>query len=79
MDDPEKALLALSDYELSCVVADRINSLTRALQGLLDRHVELVSCGDCGFWDVEDEDEVKAARAALEPWKPNPQAGTHHP
>lgn len=39
--------------------------LLSALTLLLDRHVELVSCGDCGNWDVEREEAVIAARAAL--------------
>jgi len=39
--------------------------LFAALIGLIDRHSELVSSGDCGFWDVENEDAMKAARAAI--------------
>lgn len=39
--------------------------LAAALAALLDRYVDLVNCGDCGFWDPEAEDEVIAARAAL--------------
>lgn len=42
-----------------------VESLRAALIGLLDNHVALVSCGDCGSWDVEAEPEVVAARAAL--------------
>ncbi len=40
--------------------------LVEALRGLLARYVGLVESGDAGFWDAETEDEVKAARAALE-------------
>lgn len=39
--------------------------LREALAALLERYTGLVNCGDCGFWDPETEDEVKAARAAL--------------
>lgn len=39
--------------------------LFAALNGLIDRHSALVASGDCGFWDVENEDEMKAARAAI--------------
>lgn len=39
--------------------------LREALEGLLERYTELVNCGDCGFWNPEEEDAVKFARAAL--------------
>lgn len=39
--------------------------MIEALRGLLERHVQLVTCGDCGTWDVEEEPEVIVARAAL--------------
>lgn len=39
--------------------------LRAALNGLLDKHCELVNSGDCGFWDVEGEGAVIAARRAL--------------
>jgi hypothetical protein len=28
-------------------------------------YVEMVNSGDCGFWEPENEDKVKAARAAI--------------
>ena len=34
-------------------------------EDLLERYVTLVNSGDCGFWDPEAEEGVKAARAAL--------------
>lgn len=43
------------------------DALVSALAGLLERYTSLVNCGDCGNWDPETEDEVKAARAALAP------------
>lgn len=39
--------------------------LAGALTELLDNHVQLVSCGDCGSWDVETEAAVIQARSAL--------------
>lgn len=39
--------------------------LLEALQGLLKNHVDLISSGDCGNWDVEQEPEVIAARLAI--------------
>lgn len=46
------------------------DALLEALHALLDNHVQLVyvqlvSCGDCGNWDVETEEAVIAARAAI--------------
>jgi hypothetical protein len=40
--------------------------LLAALEGLLENHCSLVSSGDCGFWNVEEESEVIQARAAIE-------------
>jgi hypothetical protein len=40
--------------------------LLAALEGLLDNHCSLVSSGDCGFWNVEEESEVIQVRAAIE-------------
>lgn len=43
---------------------ERAKRLAEALEALLKNHVRLVSCGDCGNWDVETEQEVIASRAA---------------
>jgi hypothetical protein len=40
-------------------------SMRAALTSLLRRHCRLVESGDCGFWNVEEEEEVIAARRAL--------------
>jgi len=39
--------------------------LREALESITARYVDLASSGDCGFWDCEQEDVVKQARAAL--------------
>lgn len=53
----------------SCDNVERLTDenarLRAALVGLLDRYCDLVNCGDCGYWDPEKEEPVKAARAAL--------------
>lgn len=41
------------------------NAMRDALESLLKHYVDMVESGDCGFWDAEAEDVVKAARAAL--------------
>lgn len=41
------------------------NELLAALKGVLERYAGLVNCGDCGFWDIESEPEVIAARKAI--------------
>jgi hypothetical protein len=46
-------------------LAARVAALEAALEALLDNHVQLVSSGDRGFWNAEDEPEVQAARAVL--------------
>ena len=58
--------------EMSVAIRRAIDALTNhtaamkeALEGLLNRYVGLVNSGDAGFWNPEEEDEVKAARAAL--------------
>ncbi len=45
--------------------------LLAALEMVLRHYVELASSGDCGFWDPEEEDVVKAARAVIERAKAN--------
>ncbi len=44
-----------------------VERLRDALVAILDRYVGLANSGDAGFWNPEDEEEVIAARAALEP------------
>lgn len=39
--------------------------MAKALERFLDHYVAMVSSGDCGFWNPEDEAHVKAARSAL--------------
>lgn len=41
--------------------------LAKPLEALLKRYVGLISSGDCGFWNPEEEKEVIAARAVLTP------------
>jgi hypothetical protein len=57
------------DYGHGAEIAKRCNAherLVEALTTLLERHTSLVNCGDCGNWNPETEDEVIAARAALQ-------------
>jgi hypothetical protein len=39
--------------------------LIDALKVMTEHYVELAGSGDCGFWNPEDEPEVKQARAIL--------------
>jgi len=39
--------------------------LFEALVNITDRYIALVSSGDCGFWDEEDEDQVIKAKEAI--------------
>lgn len=53
--------LALANAELRGIASE----LHEALSALLKHYVTLIQSGDCGFWDPEKEDQVRAARAAL--------------
>jgi hypothetical protein len=44
---------------------DRIKRLEEALEGTVKWIVHLADSGDAGFWDVEKQSEIIAARAAL--------------
>lgn len=46
--------------------ARKADALEAAGRALLDHYIELVNCGDCGFWDPEEEGPVTAMRKALE-------------
>jgi ribosomal protein L16/L10AE len=45
--------------------ADVNDALVAALEGTLGKWVALVESGDAGFWNAEEEEHVKASRAAL--------------
>ena len=47
------------------VAADLIERLREALVAMTKHYVRLVNSGDAGFWNPEDEDVVKQARAAI--------------
>lgn len=47
-------------------LVEEVERLREALAALVNEYVELVKSGDCGFWGPEKEDEVIAARKALE-------------
>ena len=40
-------------------------AMREALEEITNYYCRLVNSGDCGFWNPEDDEEVKAARAAL--------------
>ena len=42
-----------------------VDDLLAALAALLLAHRSLVNSDDCGFWEVENEEAVIAARAAI--------------
>ena len=59
------AIEAAAGFEQRATRAEAALAVAQeALRGVLHRHVRLVESGDCGFWDVEKEPEVIAARAA---------------
>ena len=47
------------------VANERIKRLEEALEGTVKWIVQLADSGDAGFWHVDDQPEIIAARAAL--------------
>ena len=43
----------------------RTTDLVDCLSDMTEHYVQLVSCGDCGNWDAEEESEVIAARKMI--------------
>ncbi len=61
-----KMLEAEKAFELIKAKPDAVNTeLLEALEKFLDMYTRLVDSGDTGTWDMELEDEVIAARAAI--------------
>ena len=50
---------------MSAVIGKRAIAMRTALDNLLKRYVSLANSGDCGFWEAEEEDQVKQARKAM--------------
>ena len=46
--------------------AEEVNRLREALEKMVAHYCELANSGDCGWWNPEDEDVIKVARAALD-------------
>ena len=66
--DPEPKVLINNARALERALnnADaRIKRLEEALEGTVKWIVHLADSGDAGFWDVEKQSEIIAARAAL--------------
>ena len=52
----------------AALIVRAVNSfepMKEALENLTKRYCDLVNCGDCGFWEPEDEKEIIASRAAI--------------
>ena len=64
---PDRILLVspASPFNPQSGAQQRTALLYEALQTITKRYVDLVNCGDCGFWNPEQEPEVIKARAAL--------------
>lgn len=48
-------------YEKNQTASEALNQL----QKILNKYVELVSSGDCGFWNAEEEIDVRECRAFI--------------
>ncbi len=49
----------------NAAITEQRDELLEALVNVLRRYTDLINSGDAGNWDPEEEDEVKAARAAI--------------
>lgn len=64
---PSQAARCVEELKGRATAAEAALERARAaLTTMLNRYVDMVNSGDCGFWNPEDEDCVKQARAALE-------------
>lgn len=45
--------------------SEELRDLVDCLDDMTKHYVELAGCGDCGFWDPEQELEVIAARKMI--------------
>ena len=70
----DNTFIAKLDFKMSydeanaALIVRAVNSfeaMKEALENLTKRYCDLVNCGDCGFWEPEDEKEIIASRAAL--------------
>ena len=51
--------------ERELALLTRVGELERALAHMVEHYISLADSGDAGFWNPEEEPEVKAARAVL--------------
>jgi hypothetical protein len=61
---------AVADARLIAAAPD----LLASLEAVTKHYVDLINCGDCGNWNPEDEDPIKAARTAIAKAKGTPNA-----
>lgn len=65
MDAKNKHAALVADVVLYEDRGERIKRLEEALEGSLKWIVDLANSGDIGFWNIEEDSEIIAARAAL--------------
>ena len=58
-DALEKGLAAMEQ------MVEALRDVTDCLSDMTEHYVRLAGCGDCGFWDPEQESEVIAARKMI--------------
>jgi hypothetical protein len=69
-DEQEAAVFKSWNTRIAAGADAEVARLRAALTSITNRYCDLAESGDCGFWDPEDEDEVKQARAAIAPDAP---------
>lgn len=63
--EPNNRGVAYEEYLPNAHLCAAAPDLYDALSQLVEHYTGLVASGDCGYWDAEQEEAVKAARAAL--------------
>ena len=64
-DYGDRDVLIATSEEWEAIIAAKLEPIRKALAELLKEHVELVASGDCGSWNVEEEEAVISAQSAL--------------
>ena len=59
------AIVSATSMSIMAAKAEANRDLVDALSDMTEHYVSLAGCGDCGFWDPEQESEVIAARKMI--------------
>ena len=72
-EEQERSGVAYSDDLCACfdiyvaekIIAEKLEPVKRAFSSLLEEYIELISNGDCGYCDVDNDKEITSLRVTL--------------